>query len=260
MPKRVLRTISNFEQLMSDNQGRPFVYETDEERVLQFNMMAVQSTMRLSDPFELELSYTQAMMGFLLFNPLPQSILMIGLGGGSLQKYCYRNLNNAHIATLEISEDVIALRDKFLVPSDDERFRIVLADAADYLAGAYIRTDIILLDGFDEEGLPDCLCSESFYADCKRALDRQGMLVANLWGSVADIGVYLDRLQSVFNGQVWCARVPDDTNLIAFAFKDESYYPHWPRLMSKANKLYERFGLNLRWLVENMRRRPLNRL
>lgn len=256
MSKRVLRIKDNFKQLTPDNQGKPFVYETDEERSLQFNCMAVQSTMRLSDPFDLALNYTHAMMGFLLFNSLPQSILIVGLGGGSLQKFCSRNLKNAHITTLEISEDVIALRDKFLIPSDDERFCVVRADAADYLAGAYLRTDVILLDGFDEEGLPDCLSTESFYADCKRALDRQGMLVANLWGSVADMAVYLDRLQDVFSGQVWCAKVPDDTNLIAFAFKDESYYPHWPRLMSKANKLYERFGLNLSWLVENMRRRP----
>ena len=42
---------------------------------------AIQSAMRLEDPFALELDYTRCMMAFLLFHPEPRRALMIGLGG-----------------------------------------------------------------------------------------------------------------------------------------------------------------------------------
>ena len=56
-------------------------------RVLHLGSRAIQSAMRITRPWDLELAYTRAMMGFLMFNPMPQDVLMIGLGGGSLAKF-----------------------------------------------------------------------------------------------------------------------------------------------------------------------------
>ena len=53
---------------------------------------AIQSAMRLEDPFALELDYTRCMMAFLLFHAAPRRALMIGLGGGSLAKFFHRRL------------------------------------------------------------------------------------------------------------------------------------------------------------------------
>ena len=47
---------------------------------------AIQSAMRMDDPFALELDYTRCMMAFLLFHPQPRRALMIGLGGGSIAR------------------------------------------------------------------------------------------------------------------------------------------------------------------------------
>ena len=67
--------------------------------------------MDLRDPSALDLEYTQTMMGFLLFLPQPQRIAMIGLGGGSLAKFCHRYLPRTRIQVVEINPHVIALRD-----------------------------------------------------------------------------------------------------------------------------------------------------
>ena len=48
-------------------------------RTLHIGSDTVQSSMRLSKPNDLEVSYTRSMMGFLLFNPHPRSVLLIGL-------------------------------------------------------------------------------------------------------------------------------------------------------------------------------------
>jgi spermidine synthase len=212
--------------------------------------------MRLSDPFELALGYTQTMMGFMLFNAEPKHILLVGLGGGSLSKYCYRQFPQAHITTVEINPEVIALREAFLVPRDDERFQVVHADAADYLASNDKQADIILLDGYDADGLPECLCSESFYADCWRALGEHGVLVANLWSSDLRHQVYLNRLRGTFNNRVWCSKAYDSSNKIAFAIKNERFFVRCNKLISQAHTLDKRLGLNMSWLVKNICQHP----
>jgi spermidine synthase len=255
MAKRILPAIRDFVQILVDGWGKPSVCDEGGVRSLQFSGGAVQSSMRVSAPFELDLSYTRAMMGFLLFNAEPQHILLVGLGGGSLSKYCYRQLPQTRITTLEINPGVIALRDEFLVPPDSERFEVIHTDACEYLARNHVQADVILLDGYDAEGLPNCLCSESFYSNCWQVLSAQGVLVANLWGGEQNRGVYLDRLRSIFDGRVWWSKPRDSSNLIVFAVKNEHFYPQWSRLMSKAQTLGKQYRLDLPWVVEHMRRR-----
>lgn len=257
MTKRLLPALSNFVQLLVHGQeGKPRVHDEEGVRCLRFSGGVVQSAMRVSEPFELDLSYTRAMMGFLLFNAEPRHVLLVGLGGGSLSKYCYRHFPQARITTLEIDPEVIALRDAFLIPPDDERFQVVQADACEYLAQDDVEADVILVDGYDAAGLPACLCSESFYSDCWRALSAHGVLVANLWGGEPNRGVYLNRLRGIFDGRVWWSKPDNSSSLIAFAAKDEHFYPQWARLMAKAQTLAAQYRLDLSRVANDMRERP----
>lgn len=134
--------------------GKPVVYEGLRTRSLRFDLFGVQSSMRRSAPIELHLSYTQAMMAFQLFQQATIDILIVGLGGGSLSKYCFKRFPSARVTTIEIDARVIALRERFAIPPDSERFQIVYADAAEYLSNKVGVADVILLDGFDAVGLP----------------------------------------------------------------------------------------------------------
>lgn len=250
------RRLRDLVKILVEGPVTPRVHDEGDVRSLRFNSGVVQSTMRVAEPFTLDLNYTRAMMGFLLFNAEPGDILVIGLGGGSLPKYCYRELPRSRITTVEIDPAVIALRDEFLIPADDARFRIVQADACDYLARDDLRADVILLDGYDIEGLPECLCSESFYANCRQALSTQGALVANLWGGEPNRALFLDRLNGIFDGRVWWSKPRHSSNLIAYAVKNERYYPQWSRLMARAQALDARYGLDLVQVVNDMRARP----
>ena len=60
-------------------------------------------------------------------------------------------------ALVEIDPAVIALREAFMVPSDSDRFRVVQADGADHVRGLREAADVLLLDGFDDAGIPDAL-------------------------------------------------------------------------------------------------------
>ena len=58
--------------------------------------------------------------------------------------------------------DVIDMRNDFCIPPDNERLRIVCADGAAYVRKPPHAYDLILVDGFSGEGIPDALCSPSF--------------------------------------------------------------------------------------------------
>src|SRR5487761_287046 len=148
---------------------RPFIIDSGTTRNLYFTPDWVQASMRLDDPTALIFAYTRKMMAFLLFKPVPRHVLMIGLGGGSLAKFCYHHLPRTRISVVESSTEVIALREQFAIPRDDERFEIIHEDGAAYLARMSLRTDIILIDAFDERGVAPSFASTDFYRSASRS-------------------------------------------------------------------------------------------
>jgi len=195
----------------------PLVISDGVRRTLAFTPGDVQSEMLLARPDALVLDYTRAMMCFALFAPQPRHIVMVGLGGGSLAKFCYRHFPAARITVLEIRADVIALRDLFCVPPDDARLRVLHCDAADYLARMPGDADVLLVDGFDGRGLPPALASTAFYTACRRALRPGGVLVANIFTYDPDYVSFLQRLRDAFDGRIlWFQRIAGN-NRVLFA-------------------------------------------
>jgi spermidine synthase len=197
----------------------PLVRTRRGRRTLEFSPGDVQSEMRLAHPDALVLAYSRAMMGFALFVPHPRHILMAGLGGGSLAKFCYRHFPQARITVVELRADVIALRAQFHVPPDDQRFQVVHGDAADYIAAHPASADVLLVDGFDASGLPPTLGSARFYADCRHALRDGGVMAANIFSYDPGYRAMLERLRQAFGGRVcWFHRAAGN-NHILFALK-----------------------------------------
>jgi spermidine synthase len=190
-----------------------------DKRLLEFRPGMVQSEMRLSRPDQLVLSYVRAMMCFVLFHPKPEHIVMVGLGGGSLAKFCYRYLPHARITVLELDPQVIALREQFAIPHDNARFRVIQADAVEYMGQLENSADVLLVDGYDAHGLPPALGSASFYADCRRALRPGGVLVANIFSYDPHYRSMLRRLRQTFQGRIcWFSGIAGN-NRILFAVK-----------------------------------------
>lgn len=209
------------ESLPTQSHVKPFIYETSTSKSLFFSIHDVQSKMHLLRPDELQFEYTKIMMGFLLHNPKPSSIAMIGLGGGSLAKFCYRYLPTTAITVVEINPYVIAHRADFAIPADDHRFSVLLADGASFVKETKQRFDILLADGFDIEGLPERLSNSEFYGDCYNALNPGGIFVANLHGCNKLFEVFLDRIQACFRGSLLAVTDPSASNRLAFAAKDD---------------------------------------
>jgi spermidine synthase len=200
-----------------DDFEKPIVQETASVKSMMFSDIDIQSRMSVERPDELQFEYTRLMMGVLLFQPQPKRMLMVGLGGGSLAKFCYKHLPDAHITVVEINPHVIALRQSFHIPDDDARFQVLQMDAADFMAQTDQNFDVVLVDGFDPQGQPEQLCSPQFYSDCRRVLHAGGVVVVNLHRLSAYRDVYVDRLDAAFNGALWVVNAPGTTNCVVFA-------------------------------------------
>ncbi len=198
---------------------RPFVRHDEGGKALQFSIHEIQSRTLLADPSALDLEYSRLMMGFLLWLPAPRSILMLGLGGGSLAKFCHRHLPGTRIRVVEINPHVLALRDEFQVPRDDARLAVLLGDGAMHVREPGPGCDLLMVDGFDYDGQPAALCSQAFYDDCFERLDAAGMLVVNLHRHEAEHALVLDRIGRSFHDETLVVDSSDGANSVVLAAK-----------------------------------------
>ena len=217
----------------------PIVHETALSKSMVFSDIDIQSRMSVARPNELQFEYTRLMMGAWLFQPQPRRVLMVGLGGGSLAKFCYQHFPQTHITVLEINPHVIALRQQFLIPDDNARFQVVQVDAAQFMAQTEQAFDLVLVDGFDQNGMPEPLCSPQFYANCRRVLTSGGVAVFNLHRFHAYRDLYVDRIDSAYEGTLWVVNAPNSTNCVVFALDDAKSEKNWTFNKQKPTSMSE---------------------
>ena len=239
----------------NDATARPFVHRTRHTRALHFSIHEVQSFMRSDAPDALALSYTRLMMAFLLFMPQPARIAMVGLGGGSLVKFCHRHLPASHLQVIEISPEVIALRDEFEVPPDDERLSVTLGDGAAWLRDASQACDVLLVDGYDYDGLPSALATQRFYDDCRAALRPGGLLLCNLFREHPQHEVHLDRLRRSFGEAAVLEAVDGDggANSLVMAGLDDVLATPLPPLLAGPPGMSDEAWASLQPELESVR-------
>jgi spermidine synthase len=207
-----------WEPMAPDEQVRPFVQTGRGWKSLHFSISAIQSRMRTGRPDALDLEYTRLMMGFLLFVAEPRRLVMVGLGGGSMVKFIHRHLSLASLDVVEINRHVVALRDEFDVPRDDERLRVITADGAGFVEHAEAGAcDVLLVDAFDTHGMPQPLSTPRFYDACRRLLAPDGLFVVNLQAGDPLCPVHVDRIATAFDGNLLRVDAGDHSNSVVFA-------------------------------------------
>jgi spermidine synthase len=242
----------------------PIVYTDGDIRQLMFADGIVQSEMMLSKPDYLVLDYTKAMMAFVLFQPEPRSILMLGLGGGSLAKFCRRCFPTTSITVVELNSDVINLRKQFAVPADDQYFRIIHNDGINYIKTLSASVDVILVDGYTRDGMPSAFGSSKFYDDCRRALRDNGILVVNLHSNDGAYRSTTRHMDAAFDHRTCRFRSVAGNNHIYFALNSPAsgsrllpsrlLLTQW--LISRHNGFGSMMNrLLMRWIVESLYRR-----
>ncbi len=230
------------------------ISERNDTRFLHLGGPAVQSAMRLKEPYALDLEYTRAMMAFLLFRQAPSDIALIGLGGGSIAKYIHRHLPQSRLTALEINPEVVAAaRAYFMVPPDDERLSVITGDGAAFVHGNPDSQDVLLVDGFDAKRIVDALASAEFYRASRDMLRPGGVAIFNLWGSDEYYPRYYDRLSRAFGEHVLQLPAEKKGNIIIFAFRKPLPITKFEPMLRKAQLLEAELGLEFEAFLSRMR-------
>jgi spermidine synthase len=223
---------------------KPTIAVSDERgvRSLHVGGEAIQSSMKVGDPFALALDYTRCMMAFLLFHRVPRHALMIGLGGGSLAKFFHRRLRATRVRVVELDPRIVTTaRSHFALPPDDERLTVEIGDGAEALSPECC--DVLMIDAYHDEAHVPKLATAEFYDAAYLALDARGALVVNFMDDDPLFDQYLQRLEAAFGGAVIAMRALYDPNILAFAFKGLPQRVEWDELRRRAAQLEARLEL-----------------
>ncbi len=245
--------MARLKRLFGRARGSVEVSDARGVRTLHLGGDAIQSAIRLSRPGELELAYTRAMMAFLLFEPAPREILMVGLGGGSIARFVHERLPETRMTVVELSAQVVAAARAFFgLPADDARLSVVVGDGARHVPAVRAGCDVLLLDAFEDGRSVRSLATRDFYDACHAALAPGGALVVNFIADEPRLGAYLARIERVFEGRVLCLPSEDRVNMIVLGLKRPVARLAIEPLRRTARALSGRFGLPFERFVRDL--------
>ncbi|MFT0546487.1 fused MFS/spermidine synthase [Allopusillimonas ginsengisoli] len=222
-------------------------------RYLHFGTPWVQGAMRIDDPYVLEIEYVQQMMMWMLFADKPEHIVQLGLGAGSLTKFCWRQFPQSRITAVELDPAVIeTCRHHFDLPADDQRLTVLQMDAMDFVLdpARHGTVDILQVDLYDALAVGPVLGSPEFYQACADCLAPEGMLTINLFCDYPEHLDHLDAIAEVFHA---AAHLPEvhDGNIVAIAFKNAPSIDfselHW-----RAHRIGKKYGLKAESWVDGL--------
>jgi len=232
------------------------VSEKDGVRYLHFGSALVQGAMRVARPWSLELEYTREMLLPLLLRPgraWPRTVLQVGLGAASFTRFLHRHFPKTRVTVVEISPAVVAAaRLSFRLPPASRQLAIEIAEAHEWLTRSERRFDLVLVDGFDDEGNAGMLESVPFYANCRRSLAEGGMLSANLLTRRRSVAPVARRLREAFDGRVLLLPPCGAGNTVAIAAADADPVIDPARRHEAALALKARTGLDLTTTLDRL--------
>ncbi len=164
-------------------------------------------------------------------HPAPKQVLIIGGGDGGSTEEVLKHPRVEKVVLAELDAGVIEIARKHFHAVhrgalDDPRVEIRIGDGMAYVRDSAARWDIIYLDLTDPIGPAEALYTQSFYADCRRALNEGGALVlhigspfahaARVAGSLADLRALFTVVTPYFvhipvYGAVWGFAVASDS-------------------------------------------------
>lgn len=141
-----------------------------------------QSCVNQRRPQEMVFVYAHMVMTSLLLEPEPERILILGLGGGTLPMAFNELLPNAEIDVVEIDPAVVRVAREYFGFAPSERVDVFAQDGRVFVKRAAHegeQYDLVILDAFNGEYIPEHLMTREFLEEVKSLLGEGGVLVAN---------------------------------------------------------------------------------
>ena len=164
-----------------------YVMQKGSKREMWFrkkNDFFLQSRIDINQLDTLILVNTKMLVSALLLQPVPRSILMIGLGGCAVSNVLSRLYPQSIIDVVEIDQKVIDISKKFFYLNETSNYKVHHDDGRRFVRKMSGRKtyDLIYLDAFKGGSIPFHLKTIQFYEDVNRILSSRGVVGSNLYG------------------------------------------------------------------------------
>lgn len=165
------------------------VYETGDVRCIcftRFCRIGRQTCQDVKHPDRIVMNYPQMMLSSLFVKPEPKSVLIIGLGGGTIPRALHELVPQARIDVVEIDPAVVKVARRYFDLGDNSALNVIEADGRVQVKRALREQksyDLIMLDAFDHEYIPEHLLTQEFLKEVKALLAPGGVLAANTFSS-----------------------------------------------------------------------------
>ena len=145
-----------------------------------------ESCMYVSNPDKFVFEYASMMMAALYLKPNPRSILVIGLGGGTLPTALQELLPNTRIDVVELDAAVDRVARRYFDFKVTRNTRVFIRDGRVFvrdMARQKAQYDIIMLDAFESDYIPEHMLTKEFLQQVKAIMAPGGVLAANTWST-----------------------------------------------------------------------------
>ncbi|MFC1495161.1 spermidine synthase [Thermodesulfobacteriota bacterium] len=144
-----------------------------------------QSRVDIRFPHNLILEYTKLVFSGLLINDRPDSILIIGLGGGAIPRAFNRYFPETKIDVVDIDPDVLDVAEKYFLFKAGKNINTHISDGRIFVEDIInrnlpVKYDMIILDAFDSSSIPGHLLSKEFLELIAQIMNPEGVIAANV--------------------------------------------------------------------------------
>jgi spermidine synthase len=137
-------------------------------------------------------------------------VLIVGGGDGGMLREVCRHRTVKSITQVEIDRAVVDMAIQYMPGHsqgtyDDPRLHLVIADGMEYVRDSDEKFDVIISDSTDPIGPGETLFTEGFYANCKRCLNKGGVMVTQngvAFMQLEEVKTTAQRLAPLFKD--WC--------------------------------------------------------
>lgn len=227
------------------------VKDSGRERCLLFSQRrsgAYQTCIDRENPDRLVFSYVRMMFAGLLLTPAPKRILLIGLGGGTIPRVLDALYPEAEQDLVEIDPAVVRVAKAHFDFEVGANMRVHERDGRVFVKRALLngeKWDLILLDAFTDEYIPEHLLTREFLEELKGVLSERGVVVANTFANSRLYHHESATYDAAFPN-VASLRIADSFNRILIGL--DRPWPGQPKLDARASVLahdLDRFGVDI---------------
>lgn len=243
--------------------GPMWVYEVDNVRCLSFlppeNREDEQTCIYYDNPQIVVYDYCKMILGALYINTKPKRVLLIGLGGGTIATAIHKLIPSADIDIVEINRDMLYVARKFFFFNPTQNIHVCIEDGSDFIRKAAPNSyDLIILDAFNKDYVPESFLTDDFVMDVKKCLKQHGIVAVNTYNDglqkYNNVSKKEARLYSSIFSDLFELKSPPSTVILA---QKGGSLPSKDRIKKAASNWSNSFrliGIDSMWLADKFNR------